>query len=132
MISFSSLECGRFRAEFQFGLLLANSTHAALTWACSHHGPGWNHCANGQEHNGIAVSTSGQLQALYIMGAAPLAHYPDVSLVQRALSMVPFIVVQDILRSDWMQCAHVILPGLTRGRADLRIPRMDSVLQAVC
>ncbi len=106
----------------RLGLLLPNNnTRGAYDMgAVPDHGPGWEPLRKpGMNTTEILQSAaSGQLQALYIMGADPLAHYPDVSLVQRALSMVPFIVVQDILRSDWMECAHVILPGQTFAERD--------------
>jgi predicted molibdopterin-dependent oxidoreductase YjgC len=61
----------------------------------------------------LQAAADGRIQALYLMGSNPLANYPDAALVRRALETVPFVIVQDILRSDLLDYADVVLPALT-------------------
>jgi predicted molibdopterin-dependent oxidoreductase YjgC len=61
----------------------------------------------------LQAAADGKLQALYIMGADPLANFPDRALVQKALNTVPFLVVQDIFATETTRQADVVLSALT-------------------
>ena len=59
----------------------------------------------------IEAAESGQLKALYIMGENPLRSLPQPQRVKAALQKLEFVVVQDILDSEIVQLANVVLPG---------------------
>jgi len=59
----------------------------------------------------IEAAESGRLKALYIMGENPLRSLPQPQRVKAALENLEFIAVQDILDSDIVQLADVVLPG---------------------
>lgn len=59
----------------------------------------------------ITAAESGQLKALYIMGENPLRSLPQPQRVKAALANLEFFVVQDILDSEIVKLADVVLPG---------------------
>ncbi|MGD9057261.1 MAG: molybdopterin-dependent oxidoreductase, partial [Desulfobacterales bacterium] len=59
----------------------------------------------------IEAAESGQLKALYIMGENPLRSLPQPQRVRAALENLEFIAVQDILDSEIVKLADVVLPG---------------------
>lgn len=61
----------------------------------------------------LQAAADGHIKALYLMGADPLANFPDGALARKALETVPFLVVQDILRSDLSEQADIVLPAAT-------------------
>jgi NADH-quinone oxidoreductase subunit G len=61
----------------------------------------------------LQAAAEGRIKALYLMGADPLANFPDAALARKALETVPFLVVQDILRSDLSEQADIVLPAVT-------------------
>jgi NADH-quinone oxidoreductase chain G len=52
-----------------------------------------------------------KIKTLYIMGADPLAKYPDKDYVESALKKVDFLVVQDIFMTETARLADVVLSG---------------------
>ncbi len=67
----------------------------------------------GRDAAGILnAAASGDLQALYVVGANPLRSFPDGELADRALDAVPFLVVQDLFLTETAQRADVVLPAL--------------------
>jgi NADH-quinone oxidoreductase chain G len=54
---------------------------------------------------------SGSIKALYVFGEDALAGFPDKKLVKDALSKVEFVVVHDILPSELLESAHVVMPS---------------------
>lgn len=59
----------------------------------------------------IASAAEGRLRALYLIGVDPLRTFPDRAMVERALSRVDFLVVQDIAPSATAGKAHIVLPA---------------------
>jgi formate dehydrogenase alpha subunit len=59
----------------------------------------------------IEAAERGQLKALYIMGENPLRSLPQPQRVKAALENLEFIAVQDILDSEIVKLADVVLPG---------------------
>jgi len=59
----------------------------------------------------IAAAHRGDLKALYIMGENPLMSDPDVTHVERSLSNLDFLVVQDIFLTETAALADVVLPA---------------------
>jgi formate dehydrogenase alpha subunit len=69
------------------------------------------------EAPGLTITTMmeaadrGDLKALYVMGENPLLSDPDVKHIERALSNLDFLVVQDIFLSETARLADVVLPA---------------------
>jgi NADH-quinone oxidoreductase subunit G len=63
----------------------------------------------------LAAAADGRLQALVLLGADPLADFPDRDLAQRALANVPFIVAVDAFPTASTELAHVFLPVALAG-----------------
>lgn len=57
------------------------------------------------------AAIKGQLKALYIVGEDVLQTDPNTTHVEKALSSLDFLVVQELFFSSTAQFAHVILPG---------------------
>ena len=58
----------------------------------------------------IAKADSGEIRGLYIVGENPLETYPDRARVEKALSKLEFLVVQDLFSTSTAKMAHAILP----------------------
>ncbi|NVO00437.1 MAG: NADH-quinone oxidoreductase subunit NuoG [Geobacteraceae bacterium] len=66
----------------------------------------------GLDINGmIDAIENGQIKALYIAGANPLASFPDNRRVKLALETLDLLIVQDILANELTAMAHIVLPG---------------------
>ncbi|MFS8533829.1 MAG: NADH-quinone oxidoreductase subunit NuoG [Limnochordales bacterium] len=59
----------------------------------------------------LQAAAAGTLQALYIVGANVAETYPHGVLVNKALSQVPFLVVQDMFLTETARFADVVLPA---------------------
>jgi len=67
---------------------------------------------SGLDINGIIDGIeNGNIRALYIAGANPLATWPDNRRIKKALAKLELLIVQDILASELTTMAHVVLPG---------------------
>jgi NADH-quinone oxidoreductase subunit G len=67
--------------------------------------------SRGLDTTGILnAAAEGSINALVLLGADPLADFPDRSLVQRALENVDFVVAVDGFVSDSTRNANVLLP----------------------
>src|SRR3989304_1940824 len=59
----------------------------------------------------LRAAVSGQIKAMYIIGANAVMTCPDSGLVERALRALDFLVVQEIFPTETAQLAHVVLPA---------------------
>jgi NADH-quinone oxidoreductase subunit G len=59
----------------------------------------------------LEAGASREIDVLYIVGADPLADFPDADLVRRALENTPFKVVQDIAVDRYAIYADAVLPA---------------------
>ncbi len=59
----------------------------------------------------LSAAEQGRLQALVLLGADPLADFPDRALARRALTNAHFVVAIDCHRTESNQLADVILPA---------------------
>ncbi|MGH9299747.1 MAG: molybdopterin oxidoreductase family protein, partial [Acidimicrobiales bacterium] len=59
----------------------------------------------------LEAAAEGSLKVLVLLGADPLADFPDRELAKRALEKVPFLVAVDTLPSVSAQLADVVLPA---------------------
>jgi predicted molibdopterin-dependent oxidoreductase YjgC len=78
----------------------------------------------------IAAAESGQLKALYIMGENPLRSLPQPQRVKAALQNLEFLVVQDILDSEIVQLADVILPGAAASEKSGSFTNLEGRIQS--
>lgn len=58
----------------------------------------------------LAKAESGEIRGLYIVGENPLDTYPDREQVERALSKLELLVVQDLFETSTAKMAHAVLP----------------------
>jgi len=58
----------------------------------------------------LAAAASGQLQMLVLLGADPIADFPDRALALKALQSVPFLVAVGTHSDASSEYAHVVLP----------------------
>lgn len=59
----------------------------------------------------VEEAESGRLKAVYIMGENPLRSFAQPQRVKKALEKLELVVVQDILATETVEIAHVVLPG---------------------
>ena len=57
------------------------------------------------------AAASGSVRFMYILGENPVLSDPNSAHVREALGNVEFLVVQDIMRSETVELADVVLPG---------------------
>lgn len=58
----------------------------------------------------IKKAAEGEIRGLYVVGENPLETYPDRGLVEKALSNLDFLVVQDMFSTATAKMAHTVLP----------------------
>jgi NADH-quinone oxidoreductase subunit G len=58
----------------------------------------------------LEAARDGRLKSLAILGANPLAHFPDRALVEAALAKVEFLVVCDLFPTETANVASLVLP----------------------
>ncbi len=66
----------------------------------------------------LEACVAGDIKALWLVGADPLAEYHDRHLVEAALESVDFLVVQDRFETESIAYASVVLPATAPGEAD--------------
>jgi NADH-quinone oxidoreductase subunit G len=59
----------------------------------------------------LAQCEAGEMEALYVLGSDPILSYPDGALVERALSKLDLLIVQDTYHSETAGLADVVLPA---------------------
>lgn len=78
----------------------------------------------------IEAAEKGNLKGLYILGENPLRSLPQPDRVKEALKKLDFIVVQDILNSETVQIADVILPGAAFSEKGGSFTNMEGRIQS--
>jgi len=78
----------------------------------------------------IEAAEKGNLKALYIMGENPLRALPEPDRVQKALQNLEFIVVQDILNSETVKIADVVLPGASLSEKGGSVTNLEGRIQS--
>ncbi|HVT12246.1 MAG TPA: NADH-quinone oxidoreductase subunit NuoG [Fimbriimonadaceae bacterium] len=86
-------------------------------------------------HEILRRCESGQIQALWLMGADPFAVHPEPDLVRRAIENVSFLVVQAHTENEAFHYASIVLPMCapaemegTYTNLERRVQRMNQVL----
>ncbi len=59
----------------------------------------------------LAQCEAGEMGVLYVLGSDPILSYPDGGLVERALSKLDLLIVQDAYHSETTGIADVVLPA---------------------
>ena len=72
------------------------------------------------------------LKALYIMGADPLATYPDKATITHSLKSLYLLVVQDIAMTETAKLAHVVLPAASWAEKEGTYTNAEGVTQRLC
>jgi len=73
----------------------------------------------------------GKIKALYVMGENPLLSSPNINRVKEAFSSLELLVVQDIVKSEIAEMAHIVLPASTFAEKDGTYTNMDRKVQRV-
>ncbi len=80
----------------------------------------------------LAAAAEGRVRALYLIGVDPLAAADgDRTLVERALSKLDLLIVQDISPSNVVNGAHVVLPGFSFAEAEGTMTNVERRVQLV-
>lgn len=78
----------------------------------------------------VEAAENGQLKALFIMGENPLRSLPQPQRVKAALENLEFVVVQDILDSDVIKLADVVLPGAAASEKNGSFTNLEGRIQS--
>ncbi|GAX62117.1 formate dehydrogenase subunitA (FdhA) [Candidatus Scalindua japonica] len=73
----------------------------------------------------------GKVKAMYVMGADPLMSGPDTTRVNKALSKLDFLVVQDIFMSNTARYADVVLPAACFAEKDGTFTNIERRVQRI-
>ncbi|CAB1069021.1 hypothetical protein JY97_06240 [Alkalispirochaeta odontotermitis] len=87
--------------------------------------PGLGHAAM------LAAAEKGELESLYIIGEDPLATYPEEDFVNKALSGVNFLLVQEVYMTATAQMADCVLPGVCFAEKEGTFTNQEGRVQAI-
>jgi len=73
----------------------------------------------------------GSVKALYIMGENPMVSDPDLHHVEKSLSKLELLVVQDIFLTETTKLAHAVLPGVSFAEKEGTFTATDRRVQRV-
>ncbi len=77
------------------------------------------------------VIREGKIKALYIMGDNPIRHYPHIKDIQKALSSLELLVVQDLFLSKTAELADVVLPATSFAEREGTMTNMERRVQKI-
>ena len=84
----------------------------------------------GRDTRGILqAAAAGELDALMIFGADPIADFPDARLAERALQSSPFTVVIELFATETAARADVVLPSAAYSERDGTFTNLERRLQ---
>lgn len=66
----------------------------------------------------IFGAEAGRLKAMFIMGENPVRAFPDSPRIEKALSALDFLVVQDLFLTETASLAHAVLPACSFAEKD--------------
>lgn len=79
----------------------------------------------------IEAIEKGEIRALYVMGAAPLAEFPQPRRLRQALAKLDLLLVQDIFPSALLDAAHVVLPAASYAEKEGTFLNADGLVQNI-
>jgi len=77
------------------------------------------------------AAQNGQVKAMYLIGENPIVSHPDAKHVEKALSKLKFLVVQDIFLTETAQLAAVVLPAASFAEKDGTFTNTERRIQRV-
>jgi formate dehydrogenase (NADP+) alpha subunit len=66
----------------------------------------------------IQGAETGSIRAMYIMGENPIGSFPESPRIEKALSSLDFLVVQDLFPTETAKLAHAVLPACSFAEKD--------------
>jgi NADH-quinone oxidoreductase subunit G len=82
-------------------------------------------------HQMLQAAASGDLQALWIVGADLVENYHDAALVRQALEACPFVVVSELAPTATAQMADLILPAASFAEKDGTFTNCERRIQRI-
>ncbi|MFZ2447903.1 MAG: molybdopterin-dependent oxidoreductase [Syntrophobacteraceae bacterium] len=79
----------------------------------------------------IEGARAGSLKAMYVMGENPLRAFPDPAGIEKALSNLEFLVVQDLFLTETANLAHAVLPACSFAEKDGTFTSIERRVQRV-
>jgi NADH-quinone oxidoreductase subunit G len=79
----------------------------------------------------LQAAVDGKIEVLVLLGADPIADFPDASLARRALAAVPTIIAVDAFVSDSTATAAVFLPATLWGEKTGSVTNIEGRVQRV-
>ncbi|GAM08992.1 NADPH-Fe(3+) oxidoreductase subunit alpha [Geobacter sp. OR-1] len=73
----------------------------------------------------------GSIKGLYILGADPLASFPESGRIKAALAKLELLIVQDIASSELTEMAHVVFPGAAAAEKNGTFTTPDNRVQCL-
>jgi NADH-quinone oxidoreductase subunit G len=77
----------------------------------------------------LTAAADGELDALLLVGADPIADFPDGDLAIRALERVPFVLAVELFATESAQRADVVLPSAAAPERDGTFTNLERRLQ---
>jgi NADH-quinone oxidoreductase subunit G len=116
----SALRRGNVHGALEVGLapgLLPGRVRLDAGWQPD----GWSRAPAARGHDTRAMlqaAAAGEIDVLFLLGADPVADFPDRTLAQAGLERVPTVVAVDLFLTESSQRAHVVLPAVGWGETD--------------
>ncbi|MBT0663473.1 molybdopterin-dependent oxidoreductase [Geobacter pelophilus] len=79
----------------------------------------------------IEAIEQGSIKGLYILGADPLASFPENGRIKAALAKLELLIVQDIASSELTEMAHVVFPGAAAAEKNGTFTTPDNRIQCL-
>jgi formate dehydrogenase (NADP+) alpha subunit len=79
----------------------------------------------------IQAAETGSVKAMYIMGENPLRTFPDSPGIEKALSRLDFLVVQDMFLTETANLAHAVLPACSFAEKDGTFTNIERRVQRI-
>ncbi len=79
----------------------------------------------------VSAIDEGEVRAMFILAENPLLSDPDIEHLEKAITKLDFLVVQDIFMTETAKFAHVVLPGVSFAEKDGTFTATDRRVQRV-
>jgi formate dehydrogenase alpha subunit len=79
----------------------------------------------------IQGAETGSIKAMVVMGENPVRAFPDSPRIEKALSALDFLVVQDLFLTETARLAHAVLPACSFAEKDGTFTNMERRVQRI-
>ncbi len=79
----------------------------------------------------IRAAENGSIKAMYIMGENPVRAFPESPRIEKALSGLDFLVVQDLFLTETANLAHAVLPACSFAEKDGTFTNIERRVQRI-